>query len=344
MFTKKFLATLVVIFCTYYLPVLSQKFDGEVLLSEVIKSAKERSLYASEVNWDSLQTSLIKQYGSSTNMEQLKPALSEILNALRDHHGSFFQNNQRIAVFTNNENTRKTDRRSYDSEIWQQVNYDSSHEFKMLDDTTGYIKLVGIGPVDIIAEAKKLREKFEKLAVQGATQWVLDLRYNGGGNMYPMLQSLTPLLGDGPIGCDSNLKGEKSFEREVKDGDFYYGEYLAIDLPESKTKQSNAKVVVLLSRYTVSSGEIVATSFKGRANTCFVGEATGGYTTVTNFEPINEDLTMSISVAYYTDRNGKIYTENVTPDIEVPFKIEKEVSKDEGVQKAMELLKNNLKY
>jgi len=61
---------------------------------------------------------------------------------------------------------------------------------------------------------------------------------------------------------------------------------------------TDEKVAVLLSRYTVSSGEVVAVSFKGRENTKFFGEATGGYTTVNGYDLIDEELVLIISQAY----------------------------------------------
>ena len=63
---------------------------------------------------------------------------------------------------------------------------------------------------------------------------------------------------------------------------------------------------MLLSRYTVSSGEILATVLKGRPDTRFFGEASGGYTTNNCWEVIEDKLIMAISTG-------------ILPIVTVPF-------------------------
>lgn len=311
------------------------------IVKESIHRAKEQSLYSNEIHWDSLTKKVLSQATNIAKYEELKVPLTTLINGLRDHHASFFYNNQRIAYFTDKINIRKTDSRIFDLKTWEVVNYKSYHEFKLLKNTIGYIKIVGIGPGDIKKKAKNIRNKIDSIALLGAKEWILDLRYNGGGNMYPMLESLAPLLGNGKIGGDADLNGNLTENVwQIKSDNFYYGNYLAVKLPKSSSVKSNSKVVVLLSRFTVSSGEVIAVAFKGRKNTFFIGETTGGYTTVNNMEAINSALTMSISVAYYADRNNTVYKENIKPDVNLIFEIEEDVTKDKGILKAIEWLKN----
>ncbi len=88
------------------------------------------------------------------------------------------------------------------------------------------------------------------------------------------------------------------------------------------------KVAVLTSRWTVSSGEIVATAFKGRSNTRFFGEATGSYTTNNGWEIVSDKIILNISTAIFCDRNGTIYKYNIPVDMEVPFEIITNKEKD----------------
>jgi len=313
----------------------------EVVNKSILK-AKEMSLYSDEVNWDSLSNVIIDQTKNANSYLDLKLPLTTLLNGLRDHHGTFYYNNKRLANFTDFKKTRKTDLRKTDMKIWKEVNYHSHHEYKLIDDTVGYVKIVGIGPVDIIAKSKIIRAKIDSLAIYGAKKWIIDLRYNGGGNWHPMLEALAPILGDGTIGGDADSNGDliKSSVWKIDKSNFVYGNLIAVELPKSKVIKKNSKVAILTSRYTVSSGEAVVTAFKGRENTIFIGETTGGYTTVNNMEAINSEISMSISVTYYSDRDGKVYKENLQPDIEVEFKLEKNYKKDKGILKAIEWLEN----
>ena len=65
---------------------------------------------------------------------------------------------------------------------------------------------------------------------------------------------------------------------------------------------------------TVSSGEIVAISLKGRPATRFFGEPTYGATTANQSYAISPDSYLTIASAVETDRNKVLYRPNVLPD------------------------------
>ena len=157
--------------------------------------------------------------------------------------------------------------------------------------------------------------------------------------MFPMLEGIAPILGDGIIGGASHYDGKSQSVWKIKDADFYYDDNLAADLPNDCSYKSAPKVAVLTSRYTTSSGEAIAVAFKGRPKTRFFGEKTSGFTTVTDYKPLNKDSAMSISVGYFTDRNGTIYKEYVDADEEVEFNFSEDLSKDAAVSRAMKWLR-----
>lgn len=78
---------------------------------------------------------------------------------------------------------------------------------------------------------------------------------------------------------------------------------------------------MLTSRWTVSSGELVATALKGRPGTRFFGEATGGYTTDNGWDIINDGVILNISTGIFCGRNGKPYEINIPVDVEIPFEV-----------------------
>lgn len=301
--------------------------------------AKEYSLYSNEVNWDSLETELDPVVQKIQDLNDLKIPLTQIINELKDHHGRFLYQFQPWAYMTDS-HSRQKDKRPNDMAKWRAVNYENGgHQTEMLAEEIGYIKVVGVGPQeDIEAVAAQIRNGIANLAEQGAQKWVLDLRYNGGGNMFPMLEGLAPLLGEGAIGGAKMGSGER-VAWQIQNGHFCRGGQCPIDLPPNPEISSDSEVAVLLSRYTVSSGEVVATCFKGRKNTLFIGEASGGYVTETNWAPIGENLVMSIAVSRYMDRWGNVYYENIPVDEEVEFEIVDDFEKDEGIQAALRWLK-----
>jgi carboxyl-terminal processing protease len=313
------------------------------LLDSVIIKAKETSLYSSTVNWDTLQRQVYSKVENAKTITDLKPAFEALLNGLRDHHGKILnaKNYSAVAYFTDYKNSRNTDNRVREMTVWKVVNDTAiKFEYQILKDKIGYLKIVSIASnIDIEKEAKKIRAAVIKLSKQKVEKWIIDLRYNAGGNMHPMMAGIAPLVGNGIVGSLTNLDNKKLFDWEIKEGNFIYEGFQAVTLPNSIKFRKLHKIAVLTSRWTVSSGEIVATTLKGRANTKFFGEATGGSTTNTGWDIINDELIVNISTGIYCDRNGLAYEKNIPVDIEVPFKVIRDKEKDDCIITAKKWLK-----
>jgi carboxyl-terminal processing protease len=318
--------------------------NPKVLLDAVIKRTKEVSLYSSKTNWDELEKQVYAKAENAKTVDDLKPAFETLLNGLGDKHGSILnaKNYSPIARFTDWQNLNHPDKRPRENEVWKAVNDKSVQQFsyKILQGKVGYLKIVGIAPnVNLEAESKKIRAAVVELSGKNIKKWIIDLRYNGGGNMNPMMTGIAPLIGDGIVGSLVNLKGEKIFDWEIKDSNFIYGGAQWITLPNEPKFKKLPKIAVLTSRWTVSSGEIVATALKGRPNTKFFGEMTGGLTTNNGWDIIDNEVIINISTGIFADRNGMAYQFNIPVDVEIPFKVTAETEQDECVIAAKKWLK-----
>jgi carboxyl-terminal processing protease len=315
----------------------------KAILDTVLIRAEQTSLYTATVNWDSIRAQVYRKAEHATTITELKPAFETLLNALRDHHGKIInaKDYSYLAWFTDNKNKRYIDKREFDQHVWKIVNDTAlKFEYKVLAGNIGYLKIVGIGPnIDIEKESKKIREAVNTLAKQNVKGWIVDLRYNGGGNMHPMMAGIAPLVGDGVVGSLVNLNNDKLFDWEIKNANFVYSGYQAVTLPNTVKFKKQPRVAVLTSRWTVSSGEIVATTLKGRPNTRFFGETTGGYTTNNGWDIIGNEVILVISTGIYSDRNRTVYEQNIPVEVEIPFVVVPETEKDEGVIQAVKWLK-----
>jgi carboxyl-terminal processing protease len=322
--------------------ICSAQTNTKLLLDAVIIKAKETSMYASTVNWDSLQKQMYAKAENAKTIQELKPAFECLLNGLKDYHGKIInaKDYSAIAYFTDYENLNHPDKRIRDSKTWKVVNDTAlQFDYKMLKDKTAYLKIVGIGPnVDIQLESRRIRNAVIELSKNKADKWIIDLRYNGGGNMYPMVSGIGTLIGDGIVGKLVNAKKDTLFSWRIKNGNFTYDVPDVVILPNTPKFKKTPKIAVLTSRWTTSSGEVVATCLKGRPNTKFFGEATGSYTTNTNWEVINDQLILTISTGIYCDRNDVVYEKNIPVDVEIPFEVITEVEKDNCVVEAKKWL------
>lgn len=310
-----------------------------IILHKVINHVEKSSLYRGKVKWDTLKTKVFELSQSAKTIPELSVAFKYLLKAIGDEHGRVFYNNQIIAYYYG---SQKEHQRTFSPEIYNQVQRGQTYNFdaKILESNIGYIRIVGLPMGDNKQMAKIIEDEICKMSQMKIEQWIVDLRYNGGGNMHPMAEGLAQLIGEGKVGGTEGLTKEENAQWKVLNGNFYYDDY-SVQLESMCKVKKGAKVAILTSLYTASSGEAIAVIFKGRKKTRFFGEKTLGMITATDWEILDPSTAMTISVSYYKDRNGKVYDKYVDVDEEFPFVLEPLSPSDLTVKRAIEWLKSN---
>ncbi len=309
----------------------------ETIYNPIVFKAKETSLYSDQVDWEKVNTKFIELTKEKENVEDLKDALQYLINSLGDKHGSFRSaKDNSIIVSYRGDIVEKDDR---NSEFMNNVINDVSAKFsyQLLENDIGYLKIVGIGPENVKEQADFIRKGLIDLKAYGVNKWIVDLRFNGGGNMEPMISGLAPLIGDGFIAGAINKKNEIR-EYTIENGQFSNYGRLVCEMNNLPKITSDEKVAVLLSRYTISSGELVAVAFKGRDNTIFIGEETAGYTTGNGYNKINDELVLVISEDVFIDRNKIKYDNKVEVDENIEFQHGTNMENDNQVNRAKKWL------
>lgn len=290
----------------------------ETHFNPIVLRAKETSLYADQVDWEKVNSEFIKLTKGKEKVDALKPGLQYLINSLGDKHAQFRSPKDHSIIVSYTGTIKGKDDRN--SEYINTVINDVSAKFsyQLLDNEIGYLKVVSIGPGDVKEQADFIRKGVIDLKTKQVDKWIIDLRDNGGGNMEPMMSGLAPLIGEGFVAGAINIKNEIR-PYTIENGQFSNYGRLACEMSNHPKISPSEKVVVLLSRYTVSSGELVAVAFKGRENTKFIGEETGGYTTGNGYDKINDDLIMIISQDVFIDRNKIKYDKKVGVDEYIEF-------------------------
>lgn len=301
----------------------------------IVHKAYESSLYSQDVDWEIVN----EQFKDLTrNTDNINEALQYLLNSLKDKHASFRSTTNQSIIVSYNGEVDEIDKRNpkFVNEVINDIT--AKFEYRLLDENIGYLKVVGIGPGKIEENANLIRNGLINLKSKNVNKWILDLRYNGGGDMNPMLSGLAPLIGEGFIGGSVGRNDELLYNYEIRDGQFYDNDRLVVEMENNPIISDNEKVAVLLSKYTISSGELTAIAFKGRPNTYFIGEKTAGYTTGNGWEEVTENLIMCISEAVFIDRNKVKYLNKVGVDLMIEFEESKSLEDDKQILSAKKWL------
>lgn len=171
----------------------------------------------------------------------------------------------------------------------------------------GYLRMPGLMGSDSDAGgafSASVCARIEAMADTSASGLIVDLRSNSGGNMWPMVNGLHPLLGSGEIGAFRDAAGNIT-------------PWTARAVPGCSAEMASRRVAVLVGERTASSGEAVAIAFKGRANTRFFGRRTSGLATANVIRPLPDGSTLVLTTADMLDRHGQDHPEGLVPDIVV---------------------------
>ncbi|MCL4220358.1 MAG: hypothetical protein KJZ65_03210 [Phycisphaerales bacterium] len=202
-------------------------------------------------------------------------------------------------------------------------------EARLLDDGIAYLVIPGCSAAhadDLRAFALALANELAHLHAQSPSGYLIDLRLNAGGNLWPMLLGLHPLLGDGPALTMIDANQHASiFGLDARSTwiDFGQGHQTQLDwaaiTPPQTPSLADVRVAVLLGPWTMSSGEALAITLGDRPHTRTFGEPTAGLTTVTNDHPLSDGSRLIIPETRMGDRNARAVIGPVTPQQPAPF-------------------------
>lgn len=269
-------------------------------LDEALDIIQKNALNKDKVDWPSLRAILLgKNIESRTETYGLiRAALLE----LQDHH-SFFLTPEEMVSANNAPPPEKT-----------------LPKVDLVDGKYAEVIVPGFGSLDADQNRKyadEMQQNIRELDLKNPCGWIVDLRMNIGGNMWPMMAGLGPILGDGIFGYFINPDGTKG-ACSYQNGKAMSGSDMVAQISGQPYRISHpdAPVAVLLGKETASSGEIIALSFIGRSNTRSFGSKTRGLTTANMTFPMSDGAMIFLTIAVDADRTGKVYGQEISPDVE----------------------------
>lgn len=143
--------------------------------------------------------------------------------------------------------------------------------------------------------------------------WVVDLRGNAGGNMWPMLVALWPFL-QGTAGHFVDPDEVWSRWELVGEEVRLNGETMAIVADGYGPRGTDGRVAVLVDGGVASAGEGIVVAFHGRPNTRTFGTTTCGQSTAITLIPLSDGGALGLTTATMADRDSVRFGGPITPD------------------------------
>jgi carboxyl-terminal processing protease len=179
-----------------------------------------------------------------------------------------------------------------------------------LPDSIGYVKIEASGAGQ---SAESIHRAIRTADREGLVGWIVDLRGNGGGNMWPMIAGVGPIMGEGTIGWI--VYNNREYEREYRNGAaLSLGEaFASVDQPYT-LRAPNPKVAVLTDGLVNSAGEAMAVWFRGRPQTRSFGTPTCGHHHLQQNFSLSDGATLYLTTAQNADRTKTKYQGPITPN------------------------------
>jgi carboxyl-terminal processing protease len=181
-----------------------------------------------------------------------------------------------------------------------------------------YVRVGSFSGPETVAFAESIQDTIRAADQEGLVGWIVDLRGNGGGNMWPMLAGLGPILGEGTAGYFVSPTGDRlswgysdgmsvNHDRPVvRVGEPYL---LRVPMP---------RVAVLFDGRTASSGEAIVLAFRGRPDSRSFGAQTCGLATAVAGWRLSNGAILALTVAWMADRHGTTFPLEIDPDEVLP--------------------------
>jgi len=277
-------------------PAISQEVrtvPAEVLSPEIVKyvdaaidTLKLVSRHRGLVNWQSLRDSALTFAAGAKKPRDVYPVVDWLLSRVDGH--SFLQAN------------------------WFGV------RGEIIRECVGYIRVpfYSGGMSAILADT--LQSILASHVSQGVSRWIVDLRNNGGGNVWPMLAGIGPLLGDSVVAWDQSptglsLKVYSNGAAMFVEEDGTLTELVRVTTNPLIIPPPLPPVAVLIDRGTASSAEAIAVCFRSRPSTRFFGERTAGVSSTNKGYRLPDGANMVITIGVYADRHGNLYPDGIGP-------------------------------
>lgn len=296
-----------------------RRADAPLILSEALTAMRSEAMGRERIDWEALERELESRVAAGAPPERAWPLIREALGELGNRHANFFP--PMPAALPVDVTTQRAAEAAPATSAQPRI--PELPIGKMLDGGAAYI-LIPIRSQDepgvlraYAHEARRLIAEFERLSPSG---WIVDLRLNGGGTMWPMFLGLAPLLSDGvhlTSIADDRIQATFGVSGNEVWIDHGAGKQVQLAMAPGDDAPPPIRarpIAVLLGPWTMSSGEAVAIALSLLPGARSFGAHTGRLSTVTQMYTLSDGSVLVLPVSVMGNAEGQAFPEGVEPD------------------------------
>lgn len=301
--------------------------DCQDIVNEVLLIVAENSILKDTIDLEELRQRALSDMEANESVDCYR-VIRRLIKSLGDHH-SVVQSPEQSSNWT---------------DASPSVGFDLIS--KSIHSDIGYLAIPSFSSgnqIVIDSFANEIQQAIRDLDNSKVSGWIVDLRFNFGGNCWPMIAGLGPLLGNGVCGYFNYADGR------IESWIYIDGVSALADIPHATVTnactqiEGNTPIAVLIGSQTASSGEATAVAFKSRKNSRFFGQPTTGITTSNEMFVLSDGGRLFLTTAVFADRTGLQYGGQIQPDEHVEITDTREFMKDETVLSAVDWIYQSAK-
>lgn len=277
-----------------------QRERAAAYLEEVLSIMQTHALTRYEVDWAQVRAEANQLAENATTIAGTYPAITRALELINTNHSLLTSASGRVITYPS----------IYRCE--QDLVLDTPDA-----EGIGYVRVDGFSSNDSQQErafAQTIQDQIAEQDNAAITGWIVDLRNNTGGNMWPMVAGLGPLFDSTLLGHFVDADGQFS-AWGYDNGRAYSRNQTLVRLEQPYTLLNPLpKIAVLSSKRVASSGEATLIAFKQQANVRFFGSDTCGLSTGNSGFTLSDGSILLLTTVITADREQNVYGKEVAVD------------------------------
>lgn len=320
---------------------LTVKDSIQVFSDSLFSKLEKNYLFKDKIRWKEVKTRFQKKALKHNTFEASLKETTAVFDSIGCEHCMLFSDKgyypatQRPVLFDD-----------YSPQFVKK--YQSGVKFgvsKVADDY-GYIVIPGMFFKEEELPSLKAQEMYDQIIALNKHNkvkgWIIDLRFNIGGDAYLMLTSLYHFLGDKVVYNALDVNKDISTIHKLKNGKFYSGNKIEREINIHNTKVDNkTPVALIIGNWTASAGEDVVLGFVGRENVLTIGEPTYGFLSGNDMFTLPFNVQAPLTTSYIADMYGS-YSENLKPDVYIKQKDNfDDLLQDQNIMEAIKFINSS---